>query len=208
MTAIDYCTLADIEAYCGVNFSDGIGPTDEEIGTMITNASRMMDAYAGRQLAGTSAHVEYHDSTLRMTHLVLRNRPIVSVTSVEETKSDGSTITLLEGRNRGDHDWWLDDTESGIIRLHNPAGLDALQLFKITYTSGYTTPPIEVKMATILLVVRQASRSALNDENCSDRIKEMWRPLLASTEKEYEEMLARVKRQALVGVTVYGNGGA
>jgi len=208
MTAIDYCTLAEVETYAGINFSDGIGPSDSEIATMITNASRMVDAYAGRQLAGTETFVEYQDSSERMRHLVLRNRPIVSVASVEETKSDGTTTTLVEGRTRGDSDWWLDDSDSGIIRFHNAVGINALQLFKITYTAGRTSPPIEAKMATILLVVRQAARAALNDENCSERIKEMWRPLLATTESEYREMLERVKRDAYSAVAVFGNGGA
>lgn len=209
MTAIDYCTLAEVETYAGINFSDGIGPTDSEIATMITNASRMVDAYAGRQLAGTESHVEYFDSTTRLQHLVLSNRPVVSVASVEETKSDGSLTTLVEGRNRdGVHKWWLDDATSGIIRFHNRIGLDAKQLFKVSYTAGSTEPPIEAKMATILLVVRQAARAALNDENCGERVKEMWRPLLASTESEYKEMLDRVKRNALSAVSVFGNGGA
>lgn len=208
MVALDYCTLAEVEAYSGVNFSDGIGPSDSEIGDMITNASRMVDTYAGHQLAGTVEHVEYHDSTVRLKHLVLRNRPIVSVTSVEETKSDGTTTTLDEGRTRGSDDWWLDDEASGIIRFHSQAGIDALQLFKVTYTSGSTTAPVEAKMATIMLVVRQAARAALNDENCTDRIKEMWKPLLSSTEKEYREMLEKVKAKSLSAVAVYGNGGA
>ena len=209
MAAIDYCTLAEVAAYAGINFSDGIGPTDAEIADFITDASRLVDSYAGRQLAGTSDHVEYVDATLRMRHFVLKHRPVVSVTSVVETKSDGSTTTLNEGRNRdGVHDWWLDDTESGIIRLHSPVGVNALQLFKVTYTSGYTAAPIEAKMATILLVVRRAARAALNDENCTDRIKEMWRPLLADTDKEYREMLDRVKREAYTAVSVFGNGGA
>lgn len=208
MAAIDYTTLAEVEAYAGVNFSDGIGPTDSEIAVMITNASRLVDAYAGVQLAGTEDHVEYHDSTVRMSHIVLRNRPVVTVASLSETKSDGSVVALNEGRNRGTDDWWLDDSESGIIRLHAPAGLALKQLFKVTYTSGYTEAPIEAKMATIMLVVRQAARAALNDENCTDRIKEMWKTLLQSSESEYREMLDRVKSKALVAVSVYGNGGA
>tara|TARA_Y100000592_G_C5475559_1_gene322087 strand:- start:2214 stop:2840 length:627 start_codon:yes stop_codon:yes gene_type:complete len=208
MAAIDYCTLAEVETYAGINFSDGIGPTDTQLADMITNASRLVDVYAGVQLAGTTDHVEYHDSTFRLQCLVLRNRPVVSVTSVEETKSDGSTIVMDEGRERADKDWWLDDAEAGIIRLHARAGVNAKQLFKVTYTSGYAAPPIEAKMATIMLVIRQAARAALNDENCADRIKEMWRPLLASTESEYREMLERVKAKSLSSVAVFGNGGA
>jgi hypothetical protein len=209
MTAIDYCTLAEVEAYSGVNFSDGIGPTDAEIATMITNASRLVDTYAGRQLAGTETHIEYFDSTTRMKHLVLGNRPIISVTKVEETKSDGSLTELTEGRNRdGVDEYWLDDADSGIIRFHSAIGIQALQLFKVTYIAGRTEPPMEAKMATIMLVVRQAARAALNDENCETRIKEMWNRLLASSEKEYREMLDRVKRDAYTAVSVFGNGGA
>tara|TARA_R110001592_G_scaffold67354_8_gene206588 strand:- start:14940 stop:15566 length:627 start_codon:yes stop_codon:yes gene_type:complete len=208
MTAIDYCTRAEVETYAGITFSDGIGPTDTQIDAMITNASRLVDMYAGVQLAGTKSHTEYHDSTYRMRLIVLKNRPVVAVTTLKETKSDGTTVTLLEGRERANKDWWLDDNESGIIRLHSQAGINALQLFKVEYTSGYVTAPIEAKMATIMLVIRQAARAALNDENCQERIKDMWRPLLASTETEYREMLEKVKSKALVGVTVFGNGGA
>ena len=42
MAATDYCTLAEVEAYAGVDFSEGIGPTDSQIATMITTASRLL----------------------------------------------------------------------------------------------------------------------------------------------------------------------
>ena len=102
----------------------------------------------------------------------LNNRPLSLSPLLRKPKSDGSLTTLVEGRNRdGVHDWWLDDSESGIIRFHRAIGIDAKQLFKITYTAGRTAPPIEAKMATIMLVIRQAARAALNDENCAERIK-------------------------------------
>ena len=210
MTAIDYCALADVETYSGVNFSDGIGPTDAQIATMITNASRMVDAYAGRQLAGLTTAIEYQDASRLQEHMVLGKRPISSVTSLSEIKSDGSLKELVMGRNRGgpSNDWWLDDSESGIIRFHGPVGISAKQFFKIEYVWGTVAPPIDAKMATIMLVVRQCARAAMNDENCSDRIKDLWRPLLATTDSEYKEMLDRVKRNAMVAVSVFGNGGA
>lgn len=208
MTAIDYCTLAEVETYSGVDFSAGIGPTDAQIATMITNASRMVDAYAGRQLAGITSQIEYQDASRLQEHLVLSKRPISTVTSLQEIKSDGTLKTLVMGRNRSNNDWWLDDSESGIIRFHGPIGITAKQFFKITYDWGTAAPPIDAKMATIMLVVRQCARAAMNDENCSERVKEMWRPLLASTDNEYKEMLDRVKRNSMVAVSVFGNGGA
>lgn len=209
MTAIDYCTLSDVETYSGVDFSAGIGPTDAEIATMITNASRMVDAYAGRQLAGLTTTTEYQDSTRLQEHMVLGNRPIDSVTSVSEIKSDGTLVELTMSRNRGGarKHWWLDDNESGIIRFHGPVGITAKQFFKIEYVWGTVAPPIDAKMATIMLVVRQCARAAMNDENCTERVKDMWRPLLATTDSEYKEMLDRVKRNSMVAVSVFGNGG-
>jgi len=209
MSAIDYCTVAEVRTYSGLIDGNNIGPTDAELATMITNASRLVDMYAGRQLAGTISHIEYHDSTYRMTHIALKNKPIASITSVEETKSDGSTTVLEEGRKRdGTDDWWLDDSQAGIIRFHNRVGLDAINLFKISYTSGIASAPIEAKMATILLVIRQAARASLNDENSAERIKQFWRPLLDSTEKEYKEYLEKVKSNSFMAVSVFGNGGA
>jgi|TARA_R110000796_G_scaffold204464_1_gene320593 hypothetical protein len=207
MTGIDYCTTADVEIYSGVDFSAGIGPSTAQVATMISNASRLVDTYAGRTLAGIESIVEYQDASRLMEHMVLRSRPVAAVASLEEVKSDGSLVTLVEGRNRTNCDWWLDDAESGIIRFHGQIGITARQYFKVTYTSGYTAPPMEAKMATIMLVVRQAARAAMNDENCSDRIKDLWRPLLATTEAEYREMLDRVKRNSMMAVTVFGNGG-
>lgn len=204
MAAIDYCTLADVEIYAGVNFSDGIGPTDAQIATMITNASRMIDAYAGRQLAGTTTATEYFDVDYALNHLSLGKRPVVSVSSVVTLDSSGNESTLNEGRNRASHDWWLEDAEAGIIRFHAPWAESLRQYVKVTYTYGETSAPIEAKMATIMLVVRQCARAALNDENCTERMKEFWRPLLATTEKEYMEMLERIKQMGLVEVASYG----
>jgi len=208
MVALDYATLAEVEAYAGIDFSDGIGPTDDQIASFITDASRLVDSYAGRQLAGTTTHEEFHDSTFKMRHLVLKHRPIVSITSVQEVHSNGNLVDLVEGRNRdGVHDWWLEDEEAGIIRFHHRVGLNTEQFFKVTYVSGATTAPIEAKMATIMLVIRRAARAALNDENCTERIKEMWRPLLADTEKDYREMLERVRRMSYSSVAVFGTAG-
>lgn len=204
MAEIDYCTLADVEMYAGVDFSEGIGPTDAQIATMITNASRMVDAYAGRQLAGTESHTEHFDAYYGTRHITLAQRPVVSVSSIVTLDSNGNETTLLEGRQRATHDWWLDDADAGIIRFHFAKAEHLRQYIKVTYTAGKATAPIEAKMATIMLVVRQCARAALNDENCTERMKEFWRPLLTATEREYKEMLDRVKRMALVGVTTYG----
>ena len=84
MAAADYTTLAEVETYAGIDFSLGIGPTDIQIGTMITNASRIVDTYARHTVAYDSVptYTSYHDVYRGMEMIVLPNRPIVSITSM------------------------------------------------------------------------------------------------------------------------------
>ena len=208
MAEIDYCSLADVEAYTGVNFSDGIGPTDAEIAVMITNASRLIDAYAGRQLAGTESRTDYFDVYLDTEHFVLKYRPVVSVTNAYTVGDTGTLTTLVQTRNRSTGDYWLADPDAGIIRLHGRFGGELQQYVKVDYTAGEVAPPAFAKMACIMLVARQCARAALNDENCMERIKEMWSRLLRDSEKEYREYLDKVKSLSLVDVATFGMKGA
>ena len=179
---------------------------------MITNASRLVDAYAGRQLAGTETRSEYFDVWTETEHFVLKYRPVVSVTQLATVSDLGVETALVQSRDRGTGDYWLADPEAGIIRLQGlfGGGIGAVirQYVKVDYTAGETTPPAFAKMATILLVVRQCARAALNDENCMERIKEMWKTLLYQSEKEYREYLDQVKALSFVSVATYGLKGA
>lgn len=205
MAAIDYCTLAEVEAYAGVNFSDGIGPTDTEIGVMITQASRLMDAYGGKQFAGTEDHTEFIDTAYGMSFAVLDHRPVSSITSIASVASNGVETALSQGMIRNDNDFYLHDAGAGIVRFHAPFIETIAARLKVVYTAGATTPPADVKMATILHVVRAAARAAMNDENCMERVKEMWRELVKSTESDYNEMLDRVKKQSEMAVASFGS---
>ena len=208
VTYLDYCTLADVEAYAGINFSDGIGPTDAEIGTMITNASRLVDAYAGVQIAGTVSATEFFDSNIFQSHLVLTRRPVASVTNIWEVDDAGSETVLVQGRVRNTSDYFLHDGDAGIVRFMGNLERTAREYIKVEYISGNTTPPAEAKMATIMLVVRNAARAALNDENCMERVREMWSRLLKSAESDLKEMLTLVKENAPVAVATFGLDGA
>lgn len=211
MTAIDYATLSEVEAYAGVNFSDGIGPDDTQMATIITNASRLVDTYARRQVAGTVSYTEYFDARPNMEHITLSHRPIATISSVSELDDNGVEKTWTETRNRN-HDsdteaWWLEDSSAGIIRFHGRFTRHVKQFIKVVYTAGQAAPSPEAKLATILISVRQAARAAINDENCMDRVKEMWRVLLNDSEREMKEVLELVKSNSTSGVSSYGIGG-
>ena len=206
MTALDYCTLADIEAYTGVNFSDGIGPTDNEINTiLIPNASRLLDDFAGRQLAGSTAIVdEYHDVHYRQRHLVLNFRPISAIANIWRVDSQGNETALIQGRTRSTDDYWLDDGAAGLVRFEGAFLYDSPNQLKVSYTYGYATVPIYAKMACIALVASQCARASINDENCMERVKEMWRELLQSALTDYRDALKQFKTHAQIGVGVFG----
>jgi len=204
MAATDYCTLAEVEAYSGVDFSEGIGPTDVQIGTMISNASRLMDAYAGHQFAGVETHTEYFDTAFGLASLTCGERPVVSITSIHSLSPSGAETLLDEGRIPNNDDYYLADAESGLVRFHYAFTESFACRLKVIYDAGATTPPADVKMATILHVVRSAARAAMNDENCMERVKEFWKELIRDTEREYKELLEKVKSHTKVGVATWG----
>ncbi len=212
-TALDYCTVADIENYIGMDFSasaGGMGPTESQISTMISNASRMMDTYAGRQIAGQLSATEYFDMNNFQRHIVLGLRPVTSITNAWTVNDSGTETVLEQGRVRNEDDYWLADQEAGIVRFHGAFWNDDIgaNSLKVTYISGETAAPADAKMATILWVVRAAARATLNDENCMERVKEMWSRLLKSTDSELDFWLDQIKDSSPVGVATFGLKGA
>ena len=211
---LDYCTKDEVEAWAGVDFSDGMGPTDAQLTTMISQASRMLDVYAGYQVAGTYTVTQYFDVNYRLEHIVLGRRPLQSVTTLHTIDDNGSETLLTQGRNRNNDDYWLSDSDAGIVRFNGRTfGSDsyygnARNYIKVVYLAGNTSIPSEVKMAAILMVVRSAARATLNDENCLERVKEMWLKLLSSTEKELNQVLPYVQQNQPVAVAAFGNSGA
>ena len=212
-TALDYCTVADIENYIGMDFSTsagGMGPTESQVSTMISNASRMIDTYAGRQIAGQLAVTEYFDMNSRNKHVVLGLRPVASITNAFSVNDAGAETTLVQGRVRNTDDYWLGDQEAGIMRFHGDFWNEdtGKQSLKVQYISGELSVPADAMMATILWVCRSAARATLNDENTMDRVKEMWSRLLKSLEGELEFWLREIRADSPVAVATFGmNGG-
>ena len=206
MTAESYCTVTDVRNYLGLESADNMGPSDSVISGFIENASRTVDAYALRQFSGVESKVEWFDTAYGLKHLTLSARPVNSLTSVESADSSGNLTALTIGRNRGTDSCFLADEEAGIVQFFSPFSESLQQRIKVTYSTGraLASIPAEVKQATILLAARASIRATLIDENCSDRVKELWTPLLDATRSEYKEMLELVKRHRSLDVAVFG----
>ena len=207
MAAEDYCTVTDVRNYLGLTADDSMGPSDAIITGFIANSSRTVDAYALRQFSGTETKVEFFDVSHGLMHLTLAARPVNTLTTVESISGTGALTALTIGRTRSTDHCFLADSEAGIIEFLFPFTETIRQRIKVSYVAGRALAdiPAEVKQATILLSARAAIRATLIDENCSERVKELWSPLLDATNDEYREMLELVKRHRTRDVAVFGS---
>ena len=125
---------------------------------MIGNASRLVDAYAGVTIAGTVRTTEYFDVNMFTKHIVLGVRPVASITNIFTIDSSGAETTLVQGRVRNTDEYWLHDADAGIVRFMGEFIEDGKVAMKVVYIAGNATPTIEAKMATIMMVARNAAK--------------------------------------------------
>lgn len=204
---VDYCTESDIESYLGITIDTGTTPSTADVATIITDVSRTIDDYARRTLSGvTSGHVEYHDIANGLDTIVLSKRPVSEVTSIEKVGSDGEPeATLDQGRARdGTDDYWLQDAASGIIRFHNTFSTTIRDYLKVTYSYGSSDIPHEARTAAILMVCVRVTRAMMVDENCSERVRQVYAETLKALMPEAHEAMKAIKMDRNVGIGILG----
>ena len=204
---VDYCVETDIEAYLGTTFDGSSIPTSTQVGTIITDVSRVIDDYARRTVSGvTSGVVEYHDVTKGLDTIVLKKRPVSSITSIERIGSDGTVdLTLEAGRARdGTDDYYLSDADSGIVRFHDPWNVDVRDYLKITYSYGSVAIPNEARMAAILLTCTRVIQAKMLDENCTERVRQVMSETLKQIRPEAEKALMQVTNDRNIAVGILG----
>ena len=144
-------TLAEYKEAEGLS-----NPKDDlRLQTLIPSISELVKTYCGNSL------VDYH-STNKVetfsinwaTHVVqLTESPLNTVVSVEERRSYDEAYATLTTTN---FDYYVDSSTDSIIRTNSggrtinwATGVGAV---KITYTAGYSTLPVDLKLAVIDLM--------------------------------------------------------
>tara|TARA_B100002019_G_scaffold262325_1_gene249656 strand:+ start:2707 stop:3297 length:591 start_codon:yes stop_codon:yes gene_type:complete len=128
---------------------------DPQLNILIESVSQLVKTYCGNSI------VDYYSTNKVETfnidwdsHIVqLSEAPVNTIVSVEERDSyDGSYTTLTTGS----YEYYFDSTTDSIIRTtgatnykHWPKGPAAV---KVTYTAGYATCPVDLKLAVIDLI--------------------------------------------------------
>lgn len=137
-------SLADVKESLGID--SGNTTKDNLIIRKINQATDMIEKYCGgRRFAATDYTNEEYDSP-QSDVLVLRNRPINSVTSLQQRDSslnenDWSTVET---------ELYFTDSTGGTLDLNFTAG-GHWNRYRVTYNAGYTTIPNDLAEACATL---------------------------------------------------------
>ena len=204
---VDYCSETDIETYLGITIDSGTSPTSADVATIITDVSRTIDNYARRTLSGvTSGEVQYFDVHHGLDTIVLSKRPVSTITSIEKVGSDGDPeVALDQGRARdGSDDYWLQDSQAGVVRFHATWQTDIRDYLKVTYSYGATTIPHAARNAAILMACVRVVRTMMVDENCTERVRQVYGETLNALKPEAEAAMEDISSDRNISVGIMG----
>jgi hypothetical protein len=133
--------------------------TDNKRTALITYVTKLVQTYCNRvflDYASSPGITEYHSALT--TRVYTNHFPIIAVTSVEVSEDAGNTYTALTEGYQDDRTGYIVDTENGIIMQQNQRTpfLYSCELehniFKVSYTAGYSELPLDLKLAVFDLV--------------------------------------------------------
>ena len=146
-----------IEQEIGEQYDANSIPNSETISNWIEEVEAEIDLITGTSFTTNTTTDEYHDYTDNQNYFVVKNRPLLSVTSLAYNENglgeSPSWVTLTEGEA---NDFLVYEDQSR-IRIHSnnysiPYGHKNI---KITYTWGMSSVPKTIqKVATLMVVER------------------------------------------------------
>jgi hypothetical protein len=140
--AIDLVTKAEYKTYMGITSTN----SDSEIDFLIPKVSDLVKSYCRRTFVDyySDIKVEVFDGGFK--ELLLKETPLVTVSSVQYSEDYGKTYTNLIKFTD-----WITKGDS-IVSL-NPRGFpEVLNGYKVNYFAGYDTIPGDLKLAVLDLV--------------------------------------------------------
>ena len=153
----DLITLQQYKDFAGLT-----GVTmDARINVIVDSVSKLVKNYCGTSFIDdySSAKTEYFDIKDNVTtRVMLDDRPVNTVTSVQERDSQAdSYVTLIteNSDNSGKYEYIVDTMTDSIVRTDEnvdkafPKGRKAV---KVVYTAGYSSCPEDLKLALFDLV--------------------------------------------------------
>lgn len=130
-------TVADVKEILGIT-----GVTQDNLITRNINyATKIILNYCGVSSFKSTAYIEEYDG-IGGNELVLRNKPVITITSVEwrDEAGNNASYELLDTED------YFVDTAAGIIKSLITLG-GSYHSWKVTYTAGYATIPDDLAEA-------------------------------------------------------------
>ena len=119
------------------------------------------------EFLGNQGRVDYWNVINTRDRLFLRNRPIISITTLQrntagETGTDSFETLTEQTGSGGDYQLISDGKAAGYIDFIQNRPRHGKRSVRITYKHGYDTTPKNVEELTILLAVKQILRSKMS----------------------------------------------
>jgi hypothetical protein len=169
-------TVADVKESLGIPSSDT--SKDNLIKRKINFATLYIESYCGlsrdHHFKETTYTNEEYDAT-GANSLVLRMRPVTSVTSFQKRDSSENSDNWTDSES----EFYFNDLTSGIMEL-NYSAVGGWNRYRVTYTAGYATIPFDLAEACVLLtsfwVENPASGTAVKKKQEGQRSVEYFDP--------------------------------
>lgn len=147
LTSEALTTVTDVKELLGITGSS----KDNLIVRNINMATKMILSYCGVSSFRSTAYTEYYDG-LGGDHLVLRNKPIIALTSLSYRNQWGNndSWTAL------DAELYYIDFNAGLLKTLTPL-LGNYDSWKVVYTAGYATLPEDLVEACARLAANLTS---------------------------------------------------
>lgn len=195
MDANTYCTYQDITDIIPNNIvGTELGQvTEAQIRRLIIKMSGEVEHWNHDiPFAGTTYTYEYFE-LIGLDKVALKGIPIISVTSLELEETAGVWSAKTEGRNANTDDFFVEDSDSGIIRFHLTPNKGIWG--RITYIAGYAEPPYWLRDLVSKMVAKDIFRLKVYSEECTDLFK-YWMDEIRSYDKEIEKYRKKIEKNA------------
>lgn len=144
--AKDLTTLASYKVYAGINSTN----QDAAINAIIPRVSALVKTLCRRTFLDyyDDPKVELFNGGTNQFNLYLEEYPVVSVNSVEYSADNGATYTSLVEFV----DYTIDWTDNAIVSLSDSGFPRAINGYRVTYTGGYESLPVDLELAVLDLI--------------------------------------------------------
>lgn len=143
--ATNLVTRAEYKTYVGITSTT----SDAEIDLLITNISALVKTYCRQTFVDyvDDAKVEFFNGG-DFDRYYLKEYPIIGISGVEYSTDYGASYTSMTQYT----EWVYDPSITAVRCLWTTGFKNAINGFKVTYTCGYESVPVDLKMAVMDLI--------------------------------------------------------